>query len=246
MKPGQDNHGVDGHGVDRIDDHNRLQLSALMDGELPLDEARFLLRRLQHDSELGDCWERWQFCGDLMRGRADIPLPAGFADRIAAAIATEPGAAGSHAGRPRWVGWGSGAALAASIAVVALFVARQSPVATVPAIPATPVQVATETPSMVLPVAPAPTAPDRAAQLAAAVAVADVARRMGIRRSRPQIQRTLRVQARVETPTAIAANAQVQSDANGLPITLAAGVALGTACNATENAGEIVLVKLKF
>ena len=35
--------------IDKLDIHHRQQLSALMDGDLPADEARFLLRRLQHD-----------------------------------------------------------------------------------------------------------------------------------------------------------------------------------------------------
>ena len=54
--------------LDKLDIHNRQQLSALMDGELSPDEARFLLRRLQHDEELGSTWERWQLCGDVLRG----------------------------------------------------------------------------------------------------------------------------------------------------------------------------------
>ena len=35
---------------------SREQLSALMDGALPADETRFLLRRLQHDASLTECW----------------------------------------------------------------------------------------------------------------------------------------------------------------------------------------------
>ena len=52
-----DNHIADnnlgGPPVDKILDHNRLQLSALVDGELSPHEARFLLRRLQHDPAHG-------------------------------------------------------------------------------------------------------------------------------------------------------------------------------------------------
>src|SRR5687768_557727 len=75
---------------DKFDAHYRAQLSSMMDGELSLDEARFLLRRLQHDEELNGCWERWQLCGDVLRGRAQAPAPAGFAQRIALAVAAEP------------------------------------------------------------------------------------------------------------------------------------------------------------
>ena len=75
---------------DKVDLHYRQQLSALMDGALAPDEARFLLRRLQHDGELSECWERWQLAGEVMRGRATAKLPAGFAARVGEAIAEAP------------------------------------------------------------------------------------------------------------------------------------------------------------
>lgn len=130
--------------LDKLDIHNRQQLSALMDGELSPDEARFLLRRLQHDEELATTWDRWQLCGDVLRGQAQAPAPADFAARVAQAIAAEPHVAAANApvaaSRGRLLRWGGGA-LAASVAFVALFMARQSvpqdePVA-VPAVAAT-------------------------------------------------------------------------------------------------------------
>ena len=63
---------------DKFELHYRQQLSALIDGELPADEARFVLRRLQHDEELSGCHERWQLCGDILRGRVCMPAPADF------------------------------------------------------------------------------------------------------------------------------------------------------------------------
>ena len=66
-----------GNAADKFELHYRQQLSALVDGELPTDEARFLLRRLEHDSELSGCQERWQLLGDVLRGRACAPAPAG-------------------------------------------------------------------------------------------------------------------------------------------------------------------------
>lgn len=114
--------------ADKLLDRNRQQLSALMDGELSPDEARFLLRRLQHDESLAQSLSRWQLCGDILRGQGQAPAPAGFAGGVAAAIANERDAA---AARPaagwRPARWGTGLALAASVAVVALFVARQTP-----------------------------------------------------------------------------------------------------------------------
>jgi negative regulator of sigma E activity len=207
MTPGQDT-------IDKVLDHNRLQLSALIDGELPPDEARFLLRRLQHDGELGDCWERWQLCGNVLRGQiAGTLLPPGFAARVATALALEPGATRVVAGRPRWLRWGGGAALAASVAVIALLLVRQSPqvsplatqgssqiAAAIPAAPTTPVPVPAAT-------IPAPDIATQAAHLATAVAVADVPRRIGVRRSRGQGQRAaMRAATRAvaEAPIAIA------------------------------------------
>lgn len=188
---------------DRVIDHTRLQLSALFDGELALDEARFLQRRLQHDPELGDCVSRWQLAGDILRGQATAPAPAGFASRVAAAIAADA-AAGQAASpatarRSRW-GWGSGAALAASVAAVALFMARQAP-DSLPAANA-PVEMASAAPATPLP-APtpsrtAPQGPDAVAQLAAAtIAVAEVPRRAAARRtsSRAQTQRAAATRA---------------------------------------------------
>jgi negative regulator of sigma E activity len=208
-------------GVDRILDHNRLQLSALLDGELPLDEARFLLRRLEHDDALGGCWERWQLCGDILRGQAGALLPGGFAQRVAAAVANDRDAAtATAAGGHRWLRWSGSAALAASVAVIALLLVRQSPDAGAPAAP--PAQVATTTPAPVpespVATAPAPVVPDhpspgkspeRATQLASALAVADVPRRAANRRSRGQSQRAARrspIRAPVEMPVAIAAS----------------------------------------
>jgi anti-sigma factor RsiW len=121
---------------------SREQLSALMDGALPPDETRFLLRRLQHDASLAECWQRWRLGGEVMRGLAPAQrLPADFATRVSAAIFDsgqgtvlgEP--VERRAPKPAWLRWGGGAAMAASLAVVVGFIARQPAVET-PATPA--------------------------------------------------------------------------------------------------------------
>lgn len=120
---------------------SREQLSALMDGALPADETRFLLRRLQHDDSLAECWERWRLSAEVMRGLAPAQrLPADFASRVAASLRgedqhrgarAETVASGKHAVRtPAWLRWGGGAAIAASLVVVAFMtqpVALESP-----------------------------------------------------------------------------------------------------------------------
>lgn len=111
-------------------DFHREQLSAMMDGALSADEARFLLRRMQHDDELADCWERWQYFGDAMRGHCGRALPADFSRRVGRAIADDialaqsPQGRGESATRRGFVRWGTGGALAASVALAALIGSR--------------------------------------------------------------------------------------------------------------------------
>ena len=81
------------------------QLSALVDGELGADEARFLLRRMEHDPELAGCQERWQLLGDVMRGQASALAPAGFSAAVAAAIAAEPTPQAEPRRQVRRSGW---------------------------------------------------------------------------------------------------------------------------------------------
>jgi len=190
-------------GQDKVHDHTREQLSALFDGELALDQARFLQRRLQHDAALAASVSRWQLIGDVLRGQAAAPAPDGFSARVADAVAAA--AATAPAARRGWarLGWAPGAALAASVALVAFFATRQSPLpAPAGEAPATEVaQAAVPAPATPAPQpAPAqPQAPDtQAAQLAAAVVVAEVPRRAVARRtpaSRGQAQRAAATRA---------------------------------------------------
>lgn len=164
--------------TDKLDTHYFQQLSALMDGDLAPDQARFLLRRLEHDTELTGCWERWQLCGDVLRGQAQAPAPAGFADRIASAIAAEAAqpTANANAQRNRGllVRWGGGA-LAASVAAIALFMVRQQVPDEAPAQSAP--TVAGRSPDANPASAPDPVVQAAATVTAASVAVASVPRR---------------------------------------------------------------------
>lgn len=115
---------------DKLERFHRQQLSAMLDGELSQDQARFLRRRLEHDGELSGCFERWQVCGDVLRGRQVSLLPQDFAERVARGIADGDVVAAPLADtrRPRLLRWGGGAALAASVALAALFVGRPAAV----------------------------------------------------------------------------------------------------------------------
>ena len=176
--------GSTGSTPDKLDTHNRQQLSALVDGALSADEARFMLRRLEHDDALAGCHERWQLIGDVLRGQASAPAPLDFADRVRIAVAAEPvplaTAAGSERERERrsgWRRWGGGAALAASVAAVAMFMTREQLPTEAPLDPPTTTIIASQaTLPPAAPVAPVgPPAPMDAALAVAAVPAAAVA-----------------------------------------------------------------------
>lgn len=105
-----------------IADQIGVQLSALMDGELPRDELRFLLRRIETDSELAGRWSRYQLVRGVMRRQVAAPLRGDFADALARRLDAEAVPA-RRRGAPllRWVG---GGAIAATVAVAALVMTR--------------------------------------------------------------------------------------------------------------------------
>lgn len=216
---------------DKLEVHCRQQLSTMLDGALAPDQAKFLLRRLQHDHELAGCWERWQVYGDLLRGGVPALLPADFSQRVRAALAGEDQvrmqAAAGNAARPRWAGWAGGAALAASVAVAALLVSQRAPVAGGPGPVAGPapqlaaaasagtgsVAPARPAPSRPARSGPAPSALDAGAAAATALAAAEVPRRTA-RRERSAPPRAMaasrsaapvRALPRVEAPPSAAA-----------------------------------------
>lgn len=163
---------------------SREQLSALMDGALPADETRFLLRRLKHDASLAECWERWRLGGEVMRGLAPAQrLPADFATRVSLALQHDGrsrAAAAPRARGPAWLRWGGGAAMAASLAVVVGFVAWQPAVdpagVTAPQVAAvSPVADSVADPATPVPAKPIPT-PASSDTLVAASAIAAVVR----------------------------------------------------------------------
>lgn len=226
-----------------IHSDERENLSALFDGELDGDAARFAFKRLGHDAQWREACGRWQLCGDVLRRRAHgaaEPTPgfaaAGFAERVAAAIQADAALQASQRAaapaqtelKPRKAagsrrGWFGGAALAASVAVAALFVARpfsddtatgasdpaqvaQQAAQPAPAQPAAPQQpVQAPAPQAVAANTPAETgltsADASGLAAGAAVAVAELPRRLNERRSRGQSQRAaVRASERQEAP----------------------------------------------
>lgn len=110
---------------------NQESLSSLMDGELPGDALRFLLRRLDHDEELRETWSRYHLIRDGLRHEVGILAGADFAGAVMARLDAAPAVTAAPAEprrrpRRRWLNWSAGGAIAAGVAVVAL-VATQPP-----------------------------------------------------------------------------------------------------------------------
>lgn len=199
----------DAPGVDRLELHHCQQLSALVDGELAPDEARFLWRRLEHDRDLAGRYERWQLCGQLLRREPVLVAAPDFSERVAAALRQEAAhalaaPAAAHAGRRgAWTRWGGGAAaLAASVAAVALLVNRpQVPEAGYgPTAPALVAEGAQQAPAAAAVIADATQAGPAVAR---AVAPAPQAEAAAPRASRPQalVREPLRAVAAVRPAT---------------------------------------------
>ena len=133
----------------------REQLSALMDGELPRDQVRFLLRRVDADAQLTQTWTRYQMASSVLRRSAVLPLREDFAEALMQSIA-----AGQAGMGKRLLRWAGGGAIAAAVAVFALVSTRpgangpQPAVTTVVA--AMPLSAGAEAPSRSLALPPVP------------------------------------------------------------------------------------------
>jgi len=110
------------------------QLSALMDGELGRDERAFLMRRIEHDAQLRAMWTRMHLVRDVMSHRPG-GAPLNLADRVMQTLANEARTQPvekrvNNAWRP-WVG----AALAASVALIAVLAVSPNADMTMPGAP---------------------------------------------------------------------------------------------------------------
>jgi sigma-E factor negative regulatory protein RseA len=125
-----------------MNDERDSQLSAMFDGELPESECELLARRLGRDPALRAQWERYALIGAVVRAEPGVRLQLHVARRVSAALAAEPAyAEPEEPARPAarktpsrsWVRPAAGAAIAAGIAAVSIFVLRaQSPVEQAP------------------------------------------------------------------------------------------------------------------
>ena len=106
----------------------KMQLSAFADGELPENETELLLRRLSQDAELRQQLSEYLVVGRVMRGEPNVTGIDTLRDRVAAALddadyeVEAVDVALPSGGLTRTV---TGFAVAATVAVVALFGLRQ-------------------------------------------------------------------------------------------------------------------------
>ena len=106
----------------------KMQISAFVDGELPETEAQLLLRRLSQDVELRQQAAEYFAIGRALRGQGSVADIGDLRGRVAAAIDdrlieeefSEIEPVGRRYGRPL-----AGIAIAATVAVVAIFGLQQ-------------------------------------------------------------------------------------------------------------------------
>ena len=104
----------------------REQLSALLDGELPVTEQPLLLERLARDPALRARWSHYQLIGDGLRKSLPDHVDLGLADRVMSAIEALPAqSAGKSPTLLRALKPLAGLAVAASVAVVAVLAVQQ-------------------------------------------------------------------------------------------------------------------------
>jgi len=108
----------------------RMQLSAYVDGELPDSESELLIRRLSQDSELRSQVAEYLELGRVMRGEQSVAGIHRLRQRVAAQLDDSPEVPGEVvAEKPRTNLWRpvGGVAVAATVAVLAIFGLQQFP-----------------------------------------------------------------------------------------------------------------------
>jgi negative regulator of sigma E activity len=103
----------------------RMQVSAFVDGELPENEAELLVRRLSQDADLRKQVSEYLAIGRIMRGEYSLQGSDALRERIAAELderpLQDPADTVVKAPAPRFVRPAVGAAIAATVALVAIF-----------------------------------------------------------------------------------------------------------------------------
>lgn len=64
------------------------QISALMDDEIAVEDAEFLITSIQNNKQASQTWQYYHLIGDAMRG--DMELPSDFKQKLMQRIEQEP------------------------------------------------------------------------------------------------------------------------------------------------------------
>jgi len=106
------------------DDDLKQELSLLLDGELSKSDSLALLSRIERDAELSRQWHRYNLVSEAMRSGKILPVDDRFVDRVRDALADEPAILAPRPEKHRYRERTVTAALAASLAAVAVFVGK--------------------------------------------------------------------------------------------------------------------------
>ena len=113
-----------------MNDAIRMQISAFVDGELPENEAEMLIRRMSQDAELRQQVADYLATGRLIRGERSVAGMHRLRDRIVAAVDERPLQEGdaevARPATPRYVRALAGVAVAATVALAAIFGLQQT------------------------------------------------------------------------------------------------------------------------
>lgn len=113
-----------------MNNSNSETLSAMVDDEVLADEVSATLASLSNDESLRQRWSRYHLIGDAIRGESIVPGVTSIADRLREQLKDEPvlfSPAASRANKPawhsQWLHYAAGAAVAASVTMMAVMVA---------------------------------------------------------------------------------------------------------------------------
>ncbi len=110
-----------------MSDKSKQNISELMDGELPNDCSRFLLKRMMSDETLKSSWNNYHMMRSVLQQEHDAPLMENLGAQVINEISNsaeiEQEQPSKFSGLMKTI---SGAAIAASVALVAVFTFNQT------------------------------------------------------------------------------------------------------------------------